>query len=285
MRKLMERIRLRLGDFWWYSIMLFCAYRTVDALNAFVGLWIVPKYISPEELGAVVPLSNFANCLALPLAAFANAFRNEVSRLSTSRNMGQLKTLLCSVFAATGIFLAVALVAVRFILPLFLERIRIAEGSLGFLILAASFLGAISPIDNVGPDDIKVKELLPRLTSDVTEVIMATKNKTTNSKKTSSANNSRKKSSGTSKAVNKKPSKTSVSAAKSTKKDVNIKGKFSFEDNRQKTAIILGGIAVLFLAATLIKGEHLWLGLHNLIFGLFGITSFLWPLFLIYLTV
>ncbi len=114
---------------------------------------------------------------------------------------------------------------------------------------------------------------------------MATKNKTTNSKKTSSANNSRKKSSGTSKAVNKKPSKTSVSAAKSTKKDVNIKGKFSFEDNRQKTAIILGGIAVLFLAATLIKGEHLWLGLHNLIFGLFGITSFVWPLVLIYLTV
>lgn len=34
--------------------------------------------------------------------------------------------------------------------------------------------GAISPIDNIGPDDIKIKELLPRLTGDVTEVIMAT---------------------------------------------------------------------------------------------------------------
>ena len=34
--------------------------------------------------------------------------------------------------------------------------------------------GAISPMDNVGPDEIKIKELLPRLTSDVTEVIMAT---------------------------------------------------------------------------------------------------------------
>ncbi len=34
--------------------------------------------------------------------------------------------------------------------------------------------GAISPMDNIGPDDIKVKELLPRLTSEVTEVIMAT---------------------------------------------------------------------------------------------------------------
>ena len=34
--------------------------------------------------------------------------------------------------------------------------------------------GAISPMDNIGPDDIKIKELLPRLTSEVTEVIMAT---------------------------------------------------------------------------------------------------------------
>ena len=145
MRKLFERLHLKIGDFWWYSIMLFCAYRTADALNAFVGLWLVPKYVSPEELGAVVPLSNFANCLALPLAAFANAFRNEVSRLSVERNMGQLKTLLRSVFVATGIFLAFALVVVRFALPLFLERIRIVEGSLGILILIASFLGAISP--------------------------------------------------------------------------------------------------------------------------------------------
>ena len=57
------------------------------------------------------------------------------------------------------------------------------------------------------------------------------------------------------------------------------------EANRQRTAIILGGIAVLFLAATLIKGEHLWLGIHNFIFGLFGITAFAWPLMLLYITV
>ena len=34
--------------------------------------------------------------------------------------------------------------------------------------------GAISPIDDISPDDIKIKELLLRLTGDVTEVIMAT---------------------------------------------------------------------------------------------------------------
>lgn len=34
--------------------------------------------------------------------------------------------------------------------------------------------GSISPIDGVGPEDIKIKELIARLSSEVTEVIMAT---------------------------------------------------------------------------------------------------------------
>ena len=34
--------------------------------------------------------------------------------------------------------------------------------------------GAISPMDGVGPEDIKIKELISRLTPEVTEVIMAT---------------------------------------------------------------------------------------------------------------
>ncbi|MBQ7505502.1 MAG: recombination protein RecR [Ruminococcus sp.] len=34
--------------------------------------------------------------------------------------------------------------------------------------------GAISPLNDIGPDDLSIKELLARLSSDVTEVIMAT---------------------------------------------------------------------------------------------------------------
>ena len=39
-------------------------------------------YIDPSELGAVQPLTQFANFLAIPIAAFANTFRNELTRLS-----------------------------------------------------------------------------------------------------------------------------------------------------------------------------------------------------------
>ena len=145
-RAILAKLHARLGDFWWYSLMLFCACRAADLLNAVVGLWLVPKYVAPTELGAVQPLTQFANFLAIPVAAFANTFRNELTRLSINKEFGKLKTLMRGVFIATAVFLFIAIIVARFTLPLFLERIRIAEGSLGLVIIAASFIGAVAPI-------------------------------------------------------------------------------------------------------------------------------------------
>lgn len=126
--------------------MLFMACRAADCLNAFVGLWLVPKYVEPSELGAVMPLMNFASFLAIPAAVFASTFRNELTRLTVAGEFGKLKTLMRSVFIATAIFLLGAIVVSRFMLPLLLERIRVGKGSLGLLIIVAAFVFAVSPI-------------------------------------------------------------------------------------------------------------------------------------------
>ena len=146
MKALLDRLHARLGDFWWYSLMLFCAMRAADALNVFVGLWLVPKYVEPAELGAVMPLTQFANFLAIPIAVFASTFRNELTSLAVKGKFGQMKTLMRGVFIATAIFLFLAIVICRFVLPAYLERIRVAEGSLGIVILISSFFATVSPI-------------------------------------------------------------------------------------------------------------------------------------------
>lgn len=150
---MIERLKLRfrrlhsqLGDFWWYSLMVFAAARAGDMLNVFVGLYLVPKYIAPSELGAVQPLMNFANFLAVPAAAFAQTFRQELTGLAVKREFGAMKSLMRGVFIATAAFFFTAILVARWLLPHFLTRIRIAEGSLGLLILVASFLNTVSPI-------------------------------------------------------------------------------------------------------------------------------------------
>lgn len=142
----MTRLHNRLGDFWWYSLMIFCAMRAADCLNVFVGLYLVPKYVDPAELGAVMPLTQFANFLAIPAAVFASTFRQELSTLATNRQFGKMKTLMRGVFIATALFFFLAIVISRFILPEFLTRLRIAEGSLGLVILASSFIATIAPV-------------------------------------------------------------------------------------------------------------------------------------------
>lgn len=146
MKALLDRLHARLGDFWWYSLMIFMAARAADCLNVFVGLWLVPKYVEPSELGAVMPLTQFASFLAVPAAVFASTFRQELTGLAIKREFGKMKTLMRGVFIATAIFFFVAIIISRLLLPHFLERIRIAEGSLGLVILAASFIGTTAPV-------------------------------------------------------------------------------------------------------------------------------------------
>ncbi len=141
-----RKLHDKLGDFWWYSLMLFCACRAADVLNAVVGLWLVPKYVGPSELGAVMPLVSISNLLAMPVSVFATAFMKETAMLATNGECGRMKSLIRGVFIGAGVFTIFALLASRLVLPAFFERIRVAEGALGFLILAASITAAVAPV-------------------------------------------------------------------------------------------------------------------------------------------
>ena len=145
-KTLATKLHSRLGDFWWYAMMMFLASRAADCLNAFIGIWLVPKYIEPADLGAVMPLLNFASLIAIPVGVFASTFRNELTTLAAERRYGEMKTLMRGVFIAAAACLALAIVACRLVFPIFLEKIRIVEGSLGVLILATSFTGAVAPV-------------------------------------------------------------------------------------------------------------------------------------------
>ena len=126
--------------------MLFCACRTADLLNAFVGLWLVPKYVTPSELGAVMPLTNFATFIAIPASAFATVFLKEVNTLALNGERGKIKTLVRGVFTVMTAMLVISAIGARLVLPMFLERMRLSEGMLGFLVIASAFAGCAAPV-------------------------------------------------------------------------------------------------------------------------------------------
>jgi O-antigen/teichoic acid export membrane protein len=128
------------------TVFLFLALRLGDAVSLAAGMWLVPKYVSTAELGAVLPVTSFATCLAIPAFAFAFVFMREAAVLAAAGAFGRLKSLIRGVFLGTAAFLALALAAAALLLPRLLAHLRVPDAAAGFLVIAAAFLGCIAPV-------------------------------------------------------------------------------------------------------------------------------------------
>ncbi len=143
---ILSRLQMRLGDFWWYSLLIFIACRTGDAIQAFIGLWLVPRYVPQSELGAALPLLQMAGTIGLPLAILVIPFSRWLTIYATQGEYGKVKRLIQMAFyGSIGSCVLVAL-AVRFVFPFFFERLRVPEGSLGILLICA---GLATPLSSV----------------------------------------------------------------------------------------------------------------------------------------
>lgn len=141
-----KRLHARLGDFWWYSLMIFVACRSGDAIQAFIGLWLVPKYVGAEELGAVLPLQQMSGLFTVPLAVLATVFAKYVNVYATRGEFGKVKCLVRDVLVASAAIFIVCIVAAYLVVPFFYERLAVVSGLLTVLILAAGFAGNVASL-------------------------------------------------------------------------------------------------------------------------------------------
>ena len=56
------------------AILLFLALRVGDFVGVAAGMWFVPRYVSPEDIGAVLPVTSFATFLSLFIVPAAYSF-------------------------------------------------------------------------------------------------------------------------------------------------------------------------------------------------------------------
>ena len=120
--------------------------RAADVLNLAGGMWLVPKYVAPEDLGAVLPLTSFATLAAIPVFAIAMAALRESSRLRAEGQDRQLRSFIRGVFAAVGIGAVLVLAVTAAVLPHFIVRFRVSDSLSGYLAVTAAFLGCVAPV-------------------------------------------------------------------------------------------------------------------------------------------
>ena len=146
MLQALSRLRARLGDFWWYSLLIFLAARSGDLIQAFIGLWLVPHYVPQSELGAVQPLLQMSIAWGLPLSILLVPFTKFLNTYATKGELGKVKRLLQIAFMSAIVVAVLSALGAKYVMPLFFERVRVPPGSLGILILATGLLSTFSPV-------------------------------------------------------------------------------------------------------------------------------------------
>lgn len=144
--RMKDKIKQRLGPLWWYAIIMFMVQRFGDVINAFVGLWLVPKYVPQSELGALLPLAQVGGVLGLPLTILLVPFTKFLNTYATHGEYGKVKRLLRDVFVLAALIFVGTLFYAHFFMPLVFERIRVQDGRLGMLVVSCGVIGALTPI-------------------------------------------------------------------------------------------------------------------------------------------
>ncbi len=126
--------------------MIFLACRSGDVIQAFIGLWLVPKYVGQEELGAVIPLQQLCGLFAVPLTALATVFAKYVNTYATRGEYGKVKSFIIDVLRISVAVFVVCIVVAYLLLPHFYLRLNVASGLLTVLILASGFISNISQL-------------------------------------------------------------------------------------------------------------------------------------------
>ena len=128
------------------ALLLFLALRAGDFVNVAAGLWFVPRYVLPEDIGAVLPVTSFATFLALPVFAFAMVMMRESACLYAAGERGKVKSLLRGMFAVFAALLVAFLALAAVVVPRFLGAMHVSDASVGVLAVSAAFLGCLAPV-------------------------------------------------------------------------------------------------------------------------------------------
>jgi O-antigen/teichoic acid export membrane protein len=146
MKSFLHRLHTHCGDLWWYAMLLFVVQRFGDVINMFVGMWLVPKYVPQDELGAVLPLMSFVGFIGLPLALITTPFLKFITVFADKGELGKAKSFVRDVFVGVVIFSGLSLLLACVVLPFMFERLRIENGSLGLLMVAVCLFGAVATL-------------------------------------------------------------------------------------------------------------------------------------------
>ena len=143
---LKKKVKAWLGPVWWYAAVMFMVQRFGDVINLYAGLWLIPKWVSQNDLGALLPLTQIGSMLGLPLAIMLTPFTKFINTFGAKEEFGKVKALLTDAFLLATVSALVIGGYTWISAPLVFHRLRVGEPGLMWLLCSLAVIQVFMPI-------------------------------------------------------------------------------------------------------------------------------------------
>jgi len=132
--------KLRTNELWRFSLLLMITARIGDVINMIISLFLVPEFMDPSEMGAILPLMRMINVIAVPITVTAAVFLRFSTKFEAAGQPEKTNKLLHDFWRISlvlGLILCVALVLLAHPLGTYYQvsdfRVIWVIGALGLL--------------------------------------------------------------------------------------------------------------------------------------------------------
>ncbi|MGI6099556.1 MAG: oligosaccharide flippase family protein [Lentisphaerae bacterium] len=142
----LRRLQERLGPLWWYTLLGFIVNRLGDVINIFIGLYLVPRLLPGEDLGALLPLMTVGAVFSTPLALLLLPVSKFLSIFAAREETGKIRALLQD---SLGISLVYAVIMTAWIFwqgDALLLRLHVTDHRLLWPVAGFAILVCVEPI-------------------------------------------------------------------------------------------------------------------------------------------
>ncbi len=141
-----RRLRDRLGALWWYTLLGFIVNRLGDAVNIFIGLYLVPRLLPGEDLGALLPLMTIGAVFSTPLALLLLPVGKFLSVFAARAQPGKVRALLEDALVLAGLYAVIMTAALLWQGDALLVRLHVADARILWPVAGFAILVCIEPI-------------------------------------------------------------------------------------------------------------------------------------------
>lgn len=143
---LVHGLRARLGELWWYAALAFVVSRMGDLINLYIGAYLVPRVLSQDHLGAVLPLTAVGAFFSAPLGILLIPVGKFMNVFNARGEPGKVRALLIDSIAVSAVFTVAMAGYMLWKGDGLLLRLQVSDRRLLVPVIAFALLSCVDPV-------------------------------------------------------------------------------------------------------------------------------------------